>query len=146
MRFGWEADIPKPLDEVRAALEDPAHPLRWQPGLVRIDPQEGVPGREGAVARYVFDLDGTPFVLTETVLADRLPEERTTSYRGRGMRHEVTLSLAADGPEHTTLRAVHDGHLVGLHRLLALPMRRAFRQRWRVEFTALCNYLTQART
>lgn len=145
MRFGWEADIPRPLEEVRADLEDPQHPLRWQPGLVRIDQRSGEPGREGAQAHHVFDLNGTSFVLTETVLVDRLPEERTTSYEGRGIRHRVTMSLRVDGPDRTILRAEHDGYLAGIHRLLALPLRRAFRERWLVEFTALWTYLAADR-
>ena len=79
------------------------------------------------------------------MLVDRLPEERTTSYEGRGVRHKVTISLRDNGPDRTILRAEHDGYLAGVHRLLALPLRRAYRQRWQVEFTALCTYLAADR-
>jgi hypothetical protein len=144
VRFGWEADLSRPLHEVQAALEDPEHPLSWRPGLVRIEPQEGEIGREGSVARYVFDLDGTTYYLTETILTDRLPEEHVARYVGRGMRHRITTSLTAVGDQATTIRTVHEGHLTGLQRLMALPLRRAFRQRWRVEFAAQCRYLDSA--
>jgi hypothetical protein len=144
VRFGWEADLPRPLEEIQALLEDPQHPLDWQPGLVRIESKEGQPGREGSVSRYVFDLDGTPYYLTVTVIADRLPAERVVRYVGRGMRNKVTMSLTPAGPGRTTFRAVHEGHVTGMQRLFALPLRKVFRQRWRVEFAELCRYLEQA--
>lgn len=144
MRFGWESEIPRPLEEVQALLEDPQAPLAWQPGLQRIDPLTGEPGRAGSVSRYVFDLNGTPYYLTETVVTDRLPEDRTVSYRGRGMRHQITTSLDSVDADTTTVRSVHEGYLTGLQRPLALFLRKAFRQRWRVEFAELCRYLERA--
>ena len=144
MRFGWEADIERPMDEIVAALRDPQSPLEWQPGLARIEPISGHPGREGSVSEYVFDLDGNTFRLTETVVVDRLPEQRTTRYEGRGMRHKITHELEAAGSGHTTLRAIHEGHLTGMARLMALPLRNVLRQRWRLEFAALCGYLESA--
>lgn len=144
MRFGWEAEVSKPLHEVLALLQDPQHPLAWQPGLVRIEQRSGELGTEGSVARYVFDLQRTHYILEETVVTDRLPDERVIRYRGRGMRNEMALSLAPADEDATTIRVVHDGHLTGFQRVLALPLRKAFRQRWRVEFLQLCDYLERS--
>lgn len=141
MRFAWELEIAQPLDRVMERLADPQHPLRWQPGLVRIVPLEGTLGREGSVARYEFDLHGRYFELVETVLVDRLPEERVARYEGRGLVHTVTNRFTAVDAEVTGLLSRHEGFFTGAARLLALPLRRPMRERWRIELAHFRTYI-----
>lgn len=141
MRFGWALDISRSLDDVMEVLADPYHPLRWQAGLVRIVPVEGQLGTQASVARYEFDLDGRRFELTETILADDLPNERVARYEGRGVVHTITNRFEPLEAEVTRLFTRHEGYLTGAARLLALPLRRPMRERWGIEMARFCAYV-----
>ncbi len=99
MEFSKQIIVAKPLEQVAALLEDPHHPLHWQPALVAIEPGAGERGTPGATARFSYDYKGTKFDLEETVLARVLPEHVVSSYATKGIEHKLTIRLedAGDG-------------------------------------------------
>ena len=141
MRFSWELEIAQPLERVLEVLEDPYHPLAWQPGLVSITPLEGSLGAEGSVASYQYDLDGQYFELRETIVVNQTPAEHTARYEGRGMVHTVTNRFEPADVGTTRLVSRHQGYFTGVVRLLSPLLRRPMRERWRVELARFRTYV-----
>lgn len=119
MEFSKQVTVNRPLDQVAALLEDPQHPLRWQPALVAIIPGQERPGEPGATARFQYDYKGTRFELQETIVERALPHRIVSSYATKGIAHTLTIRLENTGEATTLVDFDNDLRFSGTMKLMA---------------------------
>lgn len=80
MKFKGFIDINKPQNKVVELFADPAYLGEYQDGFVKKELISGKMGEDGAVSKLYYKYGKRDMELTETVIANRLPESFEGSY------------------------------------------------------------------
>ncbi|MEM9553224.1 MAG: SRPBCC family protein [Acidobacteriota bacterium] len=101
-----EIVIARPIDAVRAALDDPELATRWVSGLQKVEPVDGAFAEVGGHARYHFAQHGMEFALDRKVKA-LAPGRREIAFESPMFSTEVEEELEeVDGGTRVVSRNV----------------------------------------
>lgn len=97
MRFTGSVDVDRPLQVVADLFADPDNRSEYQDGFRSWEPVGGTPGEDGAVSKLYYSNRGRDMVLTETVVANRLPASFEAFYEHSHMDNTLkTIFTALD--------------------------------------------------
>ena len=85
MRFKCSITINRPIDAVAQLFADPENLKEYQDGFIRKELITGNSGESGAVSQMYYKMGNREMELTETIIANRLPNEFQASYHHRHM-------------------------------------------------------------
>lgn len=121
--FRQEKEIIKPLDMVIRVFSDRDQMIRWQPGLVSVEPMEGAGPR---TFKLTFQLGRRRMPMTETIESDQLPAQYIVTYDMKGVFNRVKHSFVATETGTTLWRCDHEFRFKGLMKLVVVFIRGDF--------------------
>ena len=95
MKFTGTVDVNRPIAVVAELFVNPDHRSEYQDGFERWESVSGNPGEDGAVAKLYYSNRGREMVLTETVVANRLPESFEAFYEHSHMDNTLKTTFTA---------------------------------------------------
>lgn len=101
MKFHGSIEINRPLHEVADLFANPDNLPRWQDGFVRKELVSGTEGQDGAVSKLHYSYRGREMELTETVVANRLPDSFEAHYHHTHMDNTLETTFTALGGDRT---------------------------------------------
>ncbi len=144
MKFKGSVDIDRPLEKVVALFSDPKNLGEYQEGFVRKELLSGNEGTEGAVSKLYYKTGSREMELTETIVANRLPETIEANYHHKHMDNTLKSSFVALGEDRT--RYEIEGEYTAFRgffpKLMALLFPGIFRkqaQKWMDNFKAFAE-------
>ncbi len=81
MRYTLEMELGRPRHRVVELFDNPDNLSRWQPDLLAVELQSGIPGQVGATSKILYRMGSKEIEMTETVLSRNLPDEITATYQ-----------------------------------------------------------------
>ena len=124
MKFTGSIEINQPLQIVADLFADPDNLSEYQDGFVRRQLVSGPAGEDGAVSKLYYMNRGREMVLTETIVANRLPNSFEAHYHHKHMDNTLTTTFTALGENRT--RYETEGEYVALRGLVPRLMARVF--------------------
>lgn len=110
--------VEAPIDEIARLLTDPATSRAWHRDLLSATVKRGTDGKPGAVIELVYSDKGRTFKVEEELVANDLPDgPAVTIYKGPGMKHRLTTSLASLGASSTEVTVHNEIKLSGVAKL-----------------------------
>lgn len=85
MKFTCTVTIDRPVEVVAELFADPKNLKEYQDGFIRKELIGGNAGENGAVSKMYYKMGKREMELTETIIANRLPDEFEASYHHRHM-------------------------------------------------------------
>ncbi len=85
MKYKGSIEIDKSRDEVVKFFVDPKYIGEYQDGFIRKDLIKGELSKDGAISKMVYKYGNRDMELTETIIANRLPESFESSYHHKHM-------------------------------------------------------------
>lgn len=126
MKYTTEITIDLPRERVTDLFADPDNLSKWQPGLQSLTHLSGEPGETGAQSRMVYDMNGRTIELTETIIANNLPEWFEAHYVAQGVENRNLNRFYADGANRTRWVQESTFKFNGFMRLAGLFFRGSF--------------------
>jgi len=80
MKFKGSIEIAKPRSEVVKFFADPQYLGEYQDGFVKKELLEGKLGETGAISKMLYRYSGRDMELTETIIANQLPDSFLANY------------------------------------------------------------------
>ena len=85
MKYKGSIEILKSRDEVVKYFADPKYLGEYQDGFIKKDLISGKLGQDGAISKMFYKYGNRDMELTETIIANRLPESFESSYHHKHM-------------------------------------------------------------
>ena len=101
MKYSGHIDIDKPIALVTAFFADDTNLKEWQDGFVRKELQRGTPGEQGAISKMFYKVGERDMILTETIVANLLPDYFEASYHHEHMDNTMTCKFLPLGENRT---------------------------------------------
>lgn len=144
MKFKCTVDINQPIDKVIELFDNPDNMGKWQDGFISFEHLEGKPGQPGAKSRVMYDFNGRPMELIETVVVRNLPHEFSGTYEHKHMTNSMKNSFIKLTENSTRWEAkIHYTKLNGLMiKLMAFLFPGKFKsqtQKWMDQFKAFAE-------
>ena len=126
MKYTGEININLPRSTVFELFDSSENLKKWQPGLKNLTHLEGDAGEVGARSELSYEGRKGDLVMTETIIAKRIPEHFHMSYKARGVYNEVENWFTEPEPGITLWRTVNIFRFRGFMMLMAPFMKQAF--------------------
>lgn len=130
MKYSLHIDIDLPRDRVIALFDNPDNLPKWQPGLVEMEPLEGIPGQPGGQTRLVYRMGSREIEMVETITERQLPDRLAGTYQTRGMTSHIANrfeDLGGTTRWHTDNEFIASGWLKALTWLMPWSFKRQTR-------------------
>ncbi|SRR5258706_14210976 len=101
MKFTCTTEIDLPLQKTVSIFNNRANLGKWQQGLVLDEPISGTPGEAGSKSKLVFNTGKHVIELTETILVNNLPAEKTGLYEHIHMVNTMSNRFTPSGENKT---------------------------------------------
>ncbi len=124
MKFTGSIDINQPLHVVADLFADPNNLSEYQDGFIRRELVSGAVGEDDAVSRLYYMNRGREMELTETVVANCLPNSFEAHYHHKHMDNTLKTTFTAIGENRT--RYDTDGEYLAFRGLVPRLMARLF--------------------
>lgn len=95
MKFKGSIEIGKARDEVVRYFADPKYLGEYQDGFVSKELISGTANEDGAVSKMFYKYGNRDMELTETILANRLPDSFEASYHHKHMENFMRCKFIA---------------------------------------------------
>lgn len=126
MKYTTEIVIRLPRAKVIELFLNAENFKHWQPGLKSFEHLEGKQGEESARSKLVYAGRKSDLIITETIAANRLPEQIDMSYKSRGVFNRVENHFTEQEPELTLWRTENHFRFGGVMMLMVPFMKQAF--------------------
>ncbi len=126
LTYRYEIEIKRPLDEVVRLFSNRDLLLKWQRGLLYIEPLVTSDGKKQYLLMY--KLGRRKMKMTETILKDALPENYDVNFKVKGAQHTAYNSFSATDRNTTKWTSEVEFSFSGLMNLLARFMISGFEQ------------------
>ena len=113
MKFSGSIDIDRPIELVVKFFADPTLLKEYQEGFLRKDLVKGTAGEKGAVSKMYYVQGKGEMELTETVLANNLPDSFEAFYHHKHMDNTLKFTFTALGDGRT--RYAYQGEYVRMN-------------------------------
>ncbi|MEE4178505.1 MAG: SRPBCC family protein [Bacteroides sp.] len=148
MKYNCSVELDLPIDQVIRLWDDEAHFAEWQDGFQSIVHLEGTPNTPGARSKIIFHQGKNVIELTETILSNKLPEEKKALYDHQHMTNiQTTCFEPLAGQKTRYFSEVEYSKFNGLMpKILAFLFPGLFKkqsQRWMQNLKALQKTLTK---
>ena len=124
MKFTGSVDNDRPRQVVADLFADLDNRTEYQDGFEGWELVSGTPGEDGAVYKLHYSNRGRPMLLTETVVANRLPDSYEAFYEHSHMDNTLTTTFTALNDNRT--RYEIDGEYTALRGFMPNLMSRLF--------------------
>ncbi len=101
MKFKGSVEINQSREKVTQLFADPNHLKEYQDGFVKKVLVKGTAGKAGAVSNLHYAAGKRKMVLTETVVANRLPDYFEARYHHEHMDNDMRCTFTAIGDNKT---------------------------------------------
>ena len=95
MKFKGSIDINKPRNEVVGLFADQTNLKEYQDGFIKKELVSGKEGEEGAVSKMYYKYGKRDMELTETIIANQLPDSFESFYHHKHMDNSMKCSFVA---------------------------------------------------
>lgn len=95
MKFHGSVDVNQPVQVVVDLFADPDRRAEYQDGFVRWELVSGTQGEDGAVSKLYYITRSREMVLTETIVANRLPQSLEAHYHHEHMDNTLKTTFTA---------------------------------------------------
>ena len=95
MKHKGSIEIAKPRSEVAKYFADPNYLGEYQDGFVRKELLTGEQGKEGAVSKMFYEQGNRSMELTETIIANELPDSFEAEYHHKHMDNTFKSTFIA---------------------------------------------------
>lgn len=95
MKFKGYVDINKPISKVTELFADPQYLGNYQEGFVKKVLVSGTQGEDGAVSKMYYKYGKNDMELTETIVANRLPDSFDAIYHHKHMDNTMKCNFTA---------------------------------------------------
>ncbi|MEQ9402782.1 MAG: SRPBCC family protein [Cyclobacteriaceae bacterium] len=85
MRYSNEIVIDQPREKVIELFDNPDNMKFWQKGLIGFEHIEGEAGKAGAKSTIKYQMGKRKVEMTETIIANHLPDEMESTYETKGI-------------------------------------------------------------
>jgi hypothetical protein len=123
MRYQYTIEIDLPISEVSAKFQDLDNLHKWQEGLKEYKHLSGTPGQPGAKMHLRYEFGKRKLEMTETIMANQLPERFDATYDVKGYNgvHNISLNrFASVGLNKTRWTQENEFQLSGFMKLVGL--------------------------
>lgn len=126
LKYSFEIEIKRPLDEVISLFSNRDHLNNWQKGLLSCEALPSLDGHE----RYLlmFSMGRRKMKITETILKNDLPEYYDVNYKVKGAQHTMYNSFYSNGRNATKWVSEVEYKFSGLMHILARFNKSGFEQ------------------
>ena len=123
LKFSFEIEIRKPIDEVYELFKNRNKFQQWQPGLISDDRIE----EKNGLKRYklTYRIGNRNMVMTETILKDALPHYNVT-YATKGIVNKVENTFVSQNQHSTRWISDTEFRFSGIKKLISIFMKRGF--------------------
>jgi uncharacterized membrane protein len=144
MRFKCQVDIDLPREKVIELFDSVDNLKHWQDGFISFEHLTGEPGEVGSTARMMYEMNGRPMELIETVTVKNFPDEFSGTYVHKHMTNSMVNKfewLASDKTrwtaeiEYTQL----NGFIIKMMAFLMPGMFKKQTQKWLNQFKAFAE-------
>ena len=101
MKFSGSIEIDKPREVVTQLFADPQYLKEYQDGFVKKELQSGREGEVGAISKMYYSDGKRDMLLTETILANHLPDSFEAAYHHKHMDNTMKCSFTEISPHKT---------------------------------------------
>jgi len=101
MKYAGSIEINQPIALVTSLFADPNSLKEYQDGFVKKELQSGQAGEKGAVSKMYYQYGKRAMVLTETVVANNLPDSFEAFYHHQHMDNTMKCTFTALGENKT---------------------------------------------
>lgn len=95
MKFRSFIDINQNRDKVAELFADPQYLGEYQEGFVKKELESGTAGQDGAISKMYYKAGKREMELTETIVANRLPESFEAFYHHKHMDNTLKCTFTA---------------------------------------------------
>jgi hypothetical protein len=124
MKFTGSVEINQPLQMVADLFADPDNLAEYQDGFVRRELVSGSEGEDGAVSKLYYTNRGREMELTETIVANRLPNSLEAHYHHQHMDNTLRTTFTAIDESRTRYQT--EGEYLAFRGLVPRLMARLF--------------------
>jgi uncharacterized membrane protein len=144
MKFKCQVDIDLPREKVIELFDSVDNLKHWQDGFISFEHLTGEPGEVGSTARMMYEMNGRPMELIETVTVKNFPDEFSGTYVHKHMTNSMVNKfewLASDKTrwtaeiEYTQL----NGFMIKMMAFLMPGMFKKQTQKWLNQFKAFAE-------
>ncbi|MFT5167974.1 MAG: putative membrane protein [Saprospiraceae bacterium] len=101
MKFKCSVTINSPLDKVVELFINPKNLKEYQDGFIKKELISGVAGQADAISKMYYKQGRGTMELTETIIANNLPEEFFSKYHHKHMDNTMRCNFTALGNNET---------------------------------------------
>ena len=101
MKYKGSVEIEKPRDEVVKYFADPEYLGEYQDGFIKEILISGELGMDGAISKMLYQYGNRDMELTETIVANRLPESFESSYHHKHMDNTMKCTFTEVSQDKT---------------------------------------------
>lgn len=144
MKFSCSIEIELSREKVVELFDNPDNLNKWQDGFVSFEHLSGMPGQQGAKNKLVYKSRKHVIELTETILANNLPDDINCLYEHKHMVNTMRSSFTPTAPNKTKYK-IEIGYtkFIGfMPKMMALLMPGVFKkqtQKWVNQFKAFAE-------
>lgn len=144
MKFKCQVDIDLPREKVIELFDSVDNLKHWQDGFISFEHLTGEPGEVGSTARMMYEMNGRPMELIETVTVKNFPDEFSGTYVHKHMTNSMVNKfewLASDKTrwtaeiEYTQL----NGFMIKMMAFLMPGIFKKQTQKWLNQFKAFAE-------
>ena len=95
MKFKGSIEINQPKDIVTNHFANPENLKEWQEGFMKIETIKGTPGEDGSISKLFYKMGKREMELTETIIANRLPDTFEAFYHHKHMDNTMKCTFTA---------------------------------------------------
>lgn len=95
MKFNKSIDINQPIHLVTSYFANPKYLKEYQEGFLRKNHISGTPSKDGAISKMYYKNGKHEMELTETIIANRLPDTFEAHYHHKHMDNTMKCTFTA---------------------------------------------------
>ena len=139
MKYSGSIDIDKPRNKVVELFADPTNLKEYQDGFVKKELMSGKEGEDAAVSKMYYKYGKRDMELTETIIANRLPDSFESSYHHEHMDNTMKCKFVALNDNQTRYEYEYEYTRISwiLPKLLAILFPGTYRkqgEKWMKQF------------
>lgn len=137
MKYHTQIEIDLPRAKTVELMDNIDNMKHWQEGLKSAEVLEGVPGKEGAKTKLVYQMGKRRIEMVETITKNAFPKEFHAIYEAKGVWNEVKNVFTETGDGTTIWDSSNTFKCSGAMKIMAFLMPGAFKkqsQKYMVDF------------
>ena len=128
MKYTLELEINLPRNRVIELFDNPDNLKKWQPDLISFEHLSGEAGQVGAKSRLRYRTGKREFEMIETITVNKLPDEFSGTYEGKGFWNKVENRFSESGADKTKWVLDSEFKVGGIMKIMSIFMPGLFKK------------------